>query len=349
MAWETRPHVRAVTFDRYGPPEVLRIEDVDRPAPKEDEVLVRVHATSATRSDCGLRSAEYFVSRFLTGLIRPKRRRVGLEFAGEVEAAGASVTRFDVGERVFGISSGANAEYVCVRESGAIAPVPERLTYEEAAAVADGALSAMSLMRPRVEKGDRVLVYGASGSIGVGGVQVAKHLGARVTAVCPTKSVDIMRSLGADEVIDYLKEDFTKNGERYDVIFDAAGKHSFLRCRRSLAADGIYITTDPGFMWHDAILSLFSKRAKLGMVRYRKEEILILADLLERGDYRPVIDRTYLLENVIEAHRYVDTHQKTGNVVLTCDDSACSSAKHGFAQPAASSDREQFLQRSRKV
>lgn len=309
--------MRAVTFDRYGPPEVLRIADVERPAPKEDEVFVRVHATTATRTDCGFRSAEYFVARLFTGLVRPKRRRVGLEFAGEVEAIGASVTDFTVGDRVFGISSGANAEYVCVRDSGVIARVPERLTYEEAAAVSDGALSAMSLLRPRVEKGERVLVYGASGSIGVGGVQVAKNLGAHVTAVCPTKSVELMRSLGADEVIDYLEDDFTKNGQTYDVIFDAAGKHSFLRCRRSLARDGIYITTDPGFIWHDAILSLFSKRAKLGMVRYRKEEILILADLLERGDYRPVIDRTYRLENVIDAHRYVDTHQKTGNVVLT--------------------------------
>jgi NADPH:quinone reductase-like Zn-dependent oxidoreductase len=305
-----------VTFDRYGPPEVLRIEEVERPAPKEDELLVRVHATTVTRTDCGLRSAEYFVGRFFTGLIRPKRGRVGLEFAGEVEAAGASVTEFEVGDRVFGISSGANAEFVCVRESGVITRIPERLTYEEAAAVADGGLSALSLLRPRVGRDDRVLVYGASGSIGVGGVQVAKHLGARVTAVCPTKSGELMRSLGADEVIDYLKDDFTKNGERYDVIFDAAGKHTFLRCRHSLARDGIYITTDPAFMWHDAIVSLFTKKAKLGIVRYRKEEILTLADLLERGEYRPVIDRTYPLDDVVDAHRYVDTHQKTGNVVL---------------------------------
>jgi NADPH:quinone reductase-like Zn-dependent oxidoreductase len=309
--------MRAVTFDRYGPPEVLRIEEVARPAPDADQVLVRVHATTATRSDCGLRSAEYFVGRFFTGLFRPKRRRVGIEFAGEVEAVGAAVTELAVGERVFGICSGANAEYVCVREAGVIARIPDGMTYEEAAAVADGALSAMSLLRQRVEKGDRVLVYGASGSIGVGGVQVAKHLGAHVTAVCNTKNVELERSLGADEVIDYLKEDFTKNGETYDVVFDAAGKHSFLRCKRSLAPDGIYITTDPGFMWHDAVASLFSKRAKLGIVRYRKEEILAVAELLERGEYRPVIDRTYPLEDVVDAHRYVDTHQKTGNVVLT--------------------------------
>jgi len=243
---------------------------------------------------------------------------VGIEFAGEVGAVGAAVSELAVGERVFGICSGANAEYVCVREAGVVARFPDGMTYEEAAAVADGALSAMSLLpRARVEKGDRVLVYGASGSIGVGGVQVAKHLGAHVTAVCNTKTVELARSLGADEVIDYLKEDFTKNGETYDVVFDAAGKHSFLRCKRSLAPEGIYITTDPGFMWHDALASLFAKRAKLGIVRYRKEEILAVAELLERGEYRPVIDRTYPLEDVVDAHRYVDTHQKTGNVVLT--------------------------------
>jgi NADPH:quinone reductase-like Zn-dependent oxidoreductase len=285
--------------------------------PNAHEVLVRVHAATATRSDCGLRSAEYFVGRFFTGLFRPKRRMVGIEFAGEVEAVGAAVTELAVGERVFGICSGANAEYVCVREAGVIARIPDGMTYEEAAAVADGALSAMSLLRQRVEKGDRVLVYGASGSIGVGGVQVAKHLGAHVIAVCNTKNVELERSLGADDVIDYLKEDFTKNGETYDVVFDAAGKHSFLRCKRSLAPDGIYITTDPGFMWHDAVASLLTKRAKLGIVRYRKDEILAVAELLERGEYRPVIDRTYPLEDVVDAHRYVDTHQKTGNVVLT--------------------------------
>jgi NADPH:quinone reductase-like Zn-dependent oxidoreductase len=309
--------MRAVVFDRYGPPEVLRLEDVERPVPKDDEALIRVHATTVTRSDCGLRSAEYFVARLFTGIFRPRRGTVGLEFAGEVESVGEAVTELAAGDRVFGIGSGTNAEYVCVRESGVIARVPVGVTFEEAGAVADGALSAMSLLRPHVEKGDRVLVYGASGSIGVGGVQVAKHLGAHVTAVCNTKNVELARSLGADEVIDYLNEDFTKNGETYDVVLDAVGKHSFLRCRRSVAADGIYITTDPGFMWHDALVSLFSKRAKLGIVRYRKDDIHALAELLEQGEYRPVIDRTYPLEEVVDAHGYVDTHQKTGNVVLT--------------------------------
>lgn len=310
--------MRAVTFNRYGPPEVLHLAEVEKPVPKDDEVLVRVRATSATRTDCGLRSAEYFVSRLFTGLLRPKRDRVGVEFAGDVESVGAAVTGLSAGDRVFGIGSGTNAEYVCERESEVIARIPDSLTYVDAAAVADGALSAMSLLsRARVEKGTHVLVYGGSGSIGVGGVQVAKHLGAHVTAVCNTQNLELAHSLGADEVIDYLKDDFTKSSKTYDVVFDAVGKHSYLRCRHSVAPNGIYITTDPGFMWHDAVVSLFTKRAKLGMVRYRKEDVVALAELLEHGEYRPVIDRTYPLEDVVEAHRYVDTHQKTGNVVLT--------------------------------
>jgi len=311
--------VRAVTHDRYGPPEVLRLSDVERLVVKEDEVLVRVYATTATRTDCGHRSAEYFVSRFFTGIFRPKpgRRIVGTEFAGEVESVGVAVREFEPGDRVFGIRTGSNAEYVHVRESCVITQIPKRLSFAEAAAVADGALSAMSCLRQaRVDGGKRVVVFGASGSIGVGGIQVAKHLGAHVTAVCNTKSVDLVRSLGADEVIDYVSEDFTENGETYDVIFDAAGKTTFLHCRRSLKPDGIYITTDPGFMWQDLPCALVSKRAKIGIVRYTKADILKLRELLEAGDYRPVIDRTYQLADIVDAHRYVETHQKTGNVVL---------------------------------
>jgi len=311
--------VKAVTHDRYGPPEVLRLSDVEQPVPKDDEVLVRVYATTATRSDCGLRSAEYFVSRFFTGIFRPKaaRRVLGTEFAGEVESVGVGVTEFEPGERVFGIHSGSNAEYVNVRESGVIAEIPTGLSFLEAAAVADGALSAMSCLRQaRVDSGKSVVVFGASGSIGVGGIQVAKHLGAHVTAVCNTKNVELMRSLGADEVIDYVNEDFTENGESYDVIFDAAGKTTFLHCRRSLKTDGIYITTDPGFMWQDLPFALVSKRARIGFVQYTKPDILKLRELLEAGDYRAVIDRTYQFADVAAAHRYVDTHQKTGNVVL---------------------------------
>ncbi len=315
--------MRAVVHDRYGPPEVLRLEDVDRPEPKEDEVLVKIHATTVTRTDCGLRGADPFFARVFTGLRRPKRRIPGLELAGVVEAVGAAVTEFQVGDEVFGIRGGANAEYICVRESGVLAHKPAGMTYEEAAAVCDGALLARTCLRPAdLRKGRGIVIYGASGSIGTAAVQLAKHFEADVTAVCNTKNVDLVRSLGADEVVDYLHADFTKNGKTYDVVFDAVGKHSFRRCRHSLKPGGIYITTDLGFMWHVPILALLTrwigdKRATLPIGKYKREDVLFLRELIEAGKYRPVIDRTYPLVDVVEATRYVETGQKTGNVVLT--------------------------------
>jgi len=315
--------VRAVVHDRYGPPEVLRLEEVERPVPEDDEVLVRIHATTLTRTDCGLRSAEYVISRFFTGLLRPKQKVLGLELAGEVEAVGAAVSEFEVGDRVFGVRSGAHAELACVRESGVLAHMPAGMTFEEAAAVCDGAALALACLRKAGDlEGRSVLVYGASGSVGTAAVQLAKHFGAHVTAVCNTKNVELVRSLGADEVVDYLQEDFTENGKTYDVVFDAVGKHSFRRCRRSLKPGGIYIETDLGFMWHVPLLALLtrrvgSKRVKLGITKYTKADVLFLKDLVEAGKYRAVIDRSYPLEDVVEATRYVETGQKTGNVVLT--------------------------------
>ncbi len=227
--------MRAVVHDRYGPPEVLRLAQVERPVPKDDEVLVRVLATTVNRTDCGLRSAELFISRFFTGLLRPKQKILGMELAGVVEAVGAAVGTFEVGDEVFGIRSGANAEYLCVRESGVLAHKPAGMTFEEAAAVCDGAITALSgLRRADLRKGQGILVYGASGSIGTAAVQVAKHFGAHVTAVCNTKNVELVRSLGADEVIDYLQEDFTKNGETYDVIFDAV-RQALVQALQTLA------------------------------------------------------------------------------------------------------------------
>jgi NADPH:quinone reductase-like Zn-dependent oxidoreductase len=320
--------VRAVVYDRYGPPDVLRLEEVERPVPKGDEVLVNVHATTVNRTDTGFRSNEFFISRFFTGLLRPKRRILGSEFAGEVEALGAAVKGFGVGDRVFGIKGGAHAEYVCVRESGVVAHMPAGMTYEEAAAVCDGAITALGgLRKADVRAGRSILVYGASGSIGTAAVQLARNSGARVTAVCNTKSVELVRSLGADEVIDYLQEDFTKNGRTYDVVFDAVGKHSFRRCRRSLKPGGVYIDTDPGFMWHVPLLALLTrwigdKKVKLVVARFAKDDVLFLKELIEAGNYRAVIDRRYPLEDVVEASRYVETGQKTGNVVLTVNGAA---------------------------
>ena len=315
--------MRAVVCDRYGPPEVLRLEEVDRPAPADDEVLVRVRATTVNRSDCGRRSAKPFFSRLFSGLRRPRQRIPGMEFAGEVEAVGAAVTEFEVGDHVFGVrGAGAHAEYTCVKESSAIAHAPAGLSFEEAASLPDGFIIALACVRKADPRpGRSILIYGASGSIGTAAVQLAKHFEADVTAVCTTKNVELVRSLGADDVIDYLQEDFTKNGSTYDVVFDAVGKHSFWRARGSLKPGGVFIETDLGFMWHVPPLALLSrwigdKRVTIPLPTYSKENVLLLGELADAGRFRPVIDRTYPLEDVVEATRYVETEQKTGNVVL---------------------------------
>jgi NADPH:quinone reductase-like Zn-dependent oxidoreductase len=315
--------MRAVVHDRYGPPDVLRLAEVERPVPNEDEVLVKIHATTVNRSDCGWRSAKPFFARFFTGLLRPKRKILGMELAGEVEAVGAAVTEFEVGDEVFGVRTGAHAEFVCVRESGALAHKPAGMTFEEAAAVCDGAIIALACLRKAdLRKGRSILIYGASGSIGTAAVQLAKDFDADVTAVCNTKNVELVRSLGADEVVDCLQEDFTENGKTYDVVFDAVGKHSFRRCRRSLKPGGIYIETDLGFMWHVPPLALLTRliggrRVTLPIPKYTKENVLFVKELIEAETYRAVIDRRYPLEDVVEATKYVETGQKTGNVVLT--------------------------------
>ena len=318
--------MRAVVCDRYGPPEVLRLAEVERPVPEADQVLVRVHASTVNRTDTGFRSAEVFISRFFTGLRRPNWTIPGIEFAGEVKAVGANVSEFEVGDRVFGVKgSGAHAEFTCVREISPLAHMPAGMAFDDAAAVCDGASLALACLRKAGPlEGRRVLVYGASGAVGTAGVQLARHFGAHVTAVCNTKNVELVRSLGADEVIDYTQQDFTKNGETYDVVFDAVGKVSFRRCRASLAPGGSYLETDPGFMWHVPLLMLATrwvgdKKVALGITRYAKQDVLFLKELVEAGQYRPVIDRRYPLEDVVEAHRYVETGQKIGNVVLTVD------------------------------
>jgi NADPH:quinone reductase-like Zn-dependent oxidoreductase len=316
--------MRAVVYDKYGPPEVLRLEEVERPVPKEDEVLVKVHATTVNRTDCGWRGAKPFLTRYFTGLRRPKRRILGSELAGGVEAVGAAATEFKVGDHVFGVNYfGAHAEFVCVPEDRPLAHKPTGMTFEEAAAASDGAILALTALRKGdLRKGQKILIYGASGSIGTAAVQLATHFEADVTAVCNTKNVELVSSLGADEVIDYLQEDFTKNGQTYDVVFDAVGKHSFRRCRHSVKPGGFYVETDLGFMWHVPILALATrligdKRVTLPTPDYTKKDVLFLKELIEAGKYRPVIDRSYPLEQVVEATKYVETGQKTGNVVLT--------------------------------
>jgi NADPH:quinone reductase-like Zn-dependent oxidoreductase len=317
--------MRAVVVDRYGPPEVQRIEEVERPAPEADEVLIKIHGTTVTRTDCGIRAAKPFFIRLFFGLWRPKQPILGSELAGEIESVGAAVTQFAAGDQVFGSTpafrTGAHAEFVCLPESGPLAHKPAGMTFEQAAGVTDGfVLALMCLEAANASKGQRIVVYGASGAIGTAGVQLAKHFGADVTAVCNTKNVELVRSLGADSVIDYTRDDFTKNGETYDVIFDAVGKHTFSRCRGSLKKGGAYVATDG---LENAFLALWTSRIGDRKVlfpippRYTKKTVLFLKELIEAGKYRAVIDRCYPLEEVVEATRYVETEQKTGNVVLT--------------------------------
>lgn len=327
--------MRAVVYDRYGPPDVLRLADVERPVPKADEVLVKVHATTVNRTDCAIRGGEDLITRVgysivTTGspfkaLRRPTQRILGTELAGEVAAVGAAVSQFAVGERVFGVNAGkfgAHAEFVCLRESAPLAPLPAGMTFVEAAAVCDGAILALGcLRRVGLRQGQRILIYGASGSIGTAGVQLARNaFGAHVTAVCGTKNVETVRALGADAVIDYTRADFTRNGETYDVIFNAVGKHAFRRCRGSLTPGGLYIPTDgwANLFWAGWTARIGGKRVVFDVPpHYRQKDVVFLKELIEAGKYRAVIDRRYPLEEVVEATRYVETQRKTGNVVLT--------------------------------
>jgi len=321
--------MRAVVYEKYGPPEVLRIDDVERPVPKDDEVLVRTHATTVTRADCATRAANRrsglaaaTFSRLAFGVLRPRQRILGSEFAGEVVAIGGTVRSFAVGDCVFGTSGlrfGAHAEFICLREDAALAHMPAGVSFEQAVAICDGGLNALtSLRRVGLREGQRILVYGASGSIGTAAVQLAKVLDADVTAACSTRKVQAVRSLGADRVIDYRRNDFTRSGESYDVIFDAVGKQSFRRCRGSLRHGGTYIATDGLF---NLVLSLVTswadgRRVVFPLPQVTNANVRYLGELVEAGRYRAVIDRVYPLADVVEATRYVETEHKTGNVVL---------------------------------
>jgi NADPH:quinone reductase-like Zn-dependent oxidoreductase len=330
--------MRAVVYDHYGPADVLRFEDVEKPVQKDDEVLVKVHATTVNRFDVHTREANMtsgpvvsLLSRLVSGFPRPRRPILGSEFAGEVVAAGTVVSEFKVGDRIFGntgMGFGAHAEFVCVRESGKVAPMPAGVTFEEAAPVTDGGLNSLWCLRlAQLRKGEKVLIYGASGSLGTAAVQLAKYFDVDVSAVCSTKHLEIVRSIGADRVIDYTQEDFTKNGETYDVIFDAVGKHSFKRSKDSLKLGGRYLACD-GLT--NLILALWTPRIGGKRVifqippRWTKQDVYFLKELIETGKYRAVIDRCYPLADVVEATRYVETQHKIGNVVLTVDGEATS-------------------------
>ncbi len=318
--------MKAVIYTRYGPPEVLHLAEVGKPAPKASEVLIKVHATTINRTDCGFRSAEYFISRFFSGLIRPKNHTLGNEFAGEIEVIGQAVTLFRKGDKVFGyndISFGAHAEFMVMAENGPITTMPENMTCAEAAPVTEGGHYALCDIRAaKIRSGQHILINGATGAIGSAAVQIVKSMGASVTAVCGTKNIELVKSLGADVVIDYMKEDFTGIDGKFDVVFDAVGKSSFGKCRRLLTKKGIYISTELGYLSQNPLLALITpllggKRVLFPIPSINKADVTYLKELVEAGKFRPVIDRHYPMEQIVDASRYVETGQKIGNVVIT--------------------------------
>ncbi|MFY1670030.1 NAD(P)-dependent alcohol dehydrogenase [Plantactinospora sp. WMMB334] len=321
--------MRAVMFQAYGPPEVLTQVDLPTPVPRADQVLIRVHATTVTSAECGMRRGEPRWGRVVIGLRRPRRRvRVlGLELAGQVTAVGPATNRFRVGDRVFGFTSfgaGANAEYKCLSERASIARMPENVTYAQAAATVDGFTTAWHFLRDLAElqPGQKVLVIGASGSIGTYAVQLATHLGAVVHGVCGARNAKLVASLGADRVFDYTVEDFTTSGERYDAVLDTVGRSSFTRCRPLLAPRGCYLPTT-GLV--NSVLAARTAvtrgpRVRTGMSVRKHTALAALRDLLSQDRLQIVVDRTYPMAEIVEAHRHVDTGHKVGNVVITVVD-----------------------------
>ena len=301
-----------------------RLEELERPTPGDDEVLVKVHATTVTAAEGMMRRGKPFWGRVILGLGKPRRKMLGLEFAGEISSAGKDVKRFEKGDQVYGFTGfrlGAYAEYVCMPEKGSLGTKPANTTYEEAAAMVDGTSTALFFLRDKtnIQPGQKTLVNGASGSIGTSAVQLARYFGAKVTGVCSTTNVELVRSLGACEVIDYTQEDFTRNRRTYDVIFDTVGKNSFHRCKGSLEKNGCYLPT-VGLM--NYVLALWTsiiggKRVKSGMSISKADALVFLKEPIEAGKIKPVIDRRYPLEQIAEAHKYVEKGHKKGNVIIT--------------------------------
>jgi len=317
--------MRAIIHTRYGPPDVVSLQQINKPVPKDNEVLIKVYATTVNRTDCGFRSAQYFVSRFFSGLLKPKHQTLGNEFAGTIEATGKEVTLFTPGDKVFGFNDkkfGAHAEYMTIAEDDAITTIPGHLSFKEAAPITEGSHYALCNIRAaKVKEGQHVLVYGATGAIGSAAVQILKHFGARITAVCNTKNVTLVKSLGADEVIDYTENDYTQTDEEYDFVFDAVGKTSFGKCKPVLKKNGIYISTELGKRTENIFLALVTplfggKRVLFPLPTINKADVNFLKMLVETGQFTPVTDRTYPLEQIIEAYHYVESGQKTGNVII---------------------------------
>jgi NADPH:quinone reductase-like Zn-dependent oxidoreductase len=318
--------MKAAVHTRYGPPEVVQITEAEKPRVKDNEVLVKVHATTVNRTDCGYRAAKPFIVRFFSGLIRPRVTILGNEFAGKVEAVGSGVTSFKVGDKVFGYNEGAfgaHAEYMAIPEDGSLATMPQGLTYEEAAPSTEGSHYALSFIKAtKIQRGQNVLVNGATGAIGSAAVQLLKSLGVAVTATCDGKNIELVRGLGADRVIDFTTEDFTTDEQTYDVVLDSVGKSSFGRCKRLLKPDGIYLSSELGPLSQNPILALVTPLlgGRKVMFPIPKDDQTIVRDLknmVESGQFKPLIDRRYSLDQIVEAYRYVETGRKIGNVVIS--------------------------------
>jgi len=317
--------MKAIVYTKYGPPEVAGLMEVPKPVPKDNEVLVKVYVSTVNRTDSGFRSAEYFISRFWSGLLSPKYQILGSEFAGVIEETGQHVTTFRKGDKVFGFndrSFGGHGEYLTIAETDAIATMPDGLSFEEAAALTEGSHYAwVDIKAAKVEPGQHVLVYGATGAIGSAAVQLLKHVGAKVTAVCNTKNVNLVKALGADTVIDYQTEDFTKTENKFEFIFDAVGKSSFGQCKPLLTDKGIYISTEFGKNGENILFALTTplwggKRLLFPIPSITKDDLLFLKELVQQGKFKPVIDRFYKLDQIVDAYKYVESGQKTGNVLL---------------------------------
>jgi NADPH:quinone reductase-like Zn-dependent oxidoreductase len=321
--------MKAIVYTKYGPPDVLQLKEVGKPTPRDNEVLIKIHATTVNRTDCATIRAIPWFARFFTGLFKPKKQIPGTEFAGEIEEIGENVASFKVGNKVFGFDdqgSGSHAQYITISEDRAVT-IPDNITYEQAAASTEGAHYAYNFInKVNIEKGQKVLVNGATGAIGSAAVQLLKYFDVNVTAVCNTKNIELVKSLGASKVIDYTKEDFTEDDQKYNFVFDTVGKSSFFKCRRLLQPGGIYISSDLGYMSQNIFLPLITpvikplignKKTIFPMPADLRGSILLIKELIEKGKFNAVIDKEYPLEQIVEAYRYVEKGQKTGNVVIT--------------------------------
>ncbi|MCL4302558.1 MAG: NAD(P)-dependent alcohol dehydrogenase [Anaerolineae bacterium] len=322
--------MKAIVYTKYGSPDVLQLKEIEKPTPRDNEVLIKICATTVETTDTIFRRGKTLSARLFTGLFKPKFTIPGGEFAGVIEAVGKDVTRFKEGDRVFGTAGtgfSTSAEYICLPENGSMASKPDNMTYEEAVSIHPGALTALPNLRDaaNIQRGQKVLINGASGSIGTSALQLAKYFGAEVTGVCSTANVELVKSLGADGVIDYKQEDFTRTGQTYDIIFDTVGKSSFSRCKDALKQGGIYLTTviTPAIMWQMPWTSKFGSKkavivfAGLRSASEKNEDLAFCLELVTAGALKPVIDRCFPLEQIAEAHRYVEKGHKRGSVVIT--------------------------------